>query len=77
MHVLHSDFFNSCFVMYHIYAKQLLLTLEKAYFLQIRFRWISIFPRIHPFQEKHYAGADPEGGFGDLSPLNFLEVKII
>ena len=21
--------------------------------------------------------ADPEGGFGDLSPLNFLEVKII
>ena len=22
-------------------------------------------------------GADPEGGFGDLSPLNFLEVKII
>ena len=23
------------------------------------------------------AGADPEGGFGDLSPLNFLEVKII
>ena len=24
-----------------------------------------------------FAGADPEGGFGDLSPLNFLEVKII
>ena len=24
-----------------------------------------------------YVGADPEGGFGDLSPLNFLEVKII
>ena len=23
------------------------------------------------------AGTDPEGGFGDLSPLNFLEVKII
>ena len=23
------------------------------------------------------SGADPEGGFGDLSPLNFLEVKII
>ena len=23
------------------------------------------------------AGADPERGFGDLSPLNFLEVKII
>ena len=22
-------------------------------------------------------GADPEGGFGDLSPLNLLEVKII
>ena len=24
-----------------------------------------------------YTGADPEGGFGDLSPLNFLGVKII
>ena len=24
-----------------------------------------------------YTVADPEGGFGDLSPLNFLEVKII
>ena len=23
------------------------------------------------------AGADPEGGFGDLSPLIFLEMKII
>ena len=25
----------------------------------------------------HTPGADPEGGFGDLPPLNFLEVKII
>ena len=24
-----------------------------------------------------HTGADPKGGFGDLSPLNFLEVKII
>ena len=24
-----------------------------------------------------HSGADPEGGFGDLSPINFLEVKII
>ena len=24
-----------------------------------------------------HSGADPEGGFGDLSPLNFLEVKMI
>ena len=27
--------------------------------------------------EHIYTGADPEGGFGDLSPLNILEVKII
>ena len=34
---------------------------------------------LHPYQCSNYdtAGADPEGGFGDLSLLNFLEEKII
>ena len=36
----------------------------------------------YSFSKWHYItvedpGADPEGSFGDLSPLNFLEVKII
>ena len=32
---------------------------------------------INASQNEGQIGADPEGGFGDLSPFNFLEVKII
>ena len=32
---------------------------------------------IKSIERKFKVCADPEGGFGDLSPLNFLEVKII